>query len=90
MTWRYLPAPSGFGKKAVDEAVTFPSENIFTEVLRGEGSIKWNKSSWEQNPTQYQIINTLEAFPVLEYLPATVTKGSANIFLPKRWTRALA
>ena len=89
MTWRYLPAAGGFGKASVDEAVTYPSEDIFTEVLVGEGSIKWNTLSWEQNPTQYHIVNALEALPVLEYLPAVVTKGSTNLSLPERWTKTL-
>lgn len=89
MSWRYIPAIGGFGDAAVDEAVTFPSEDLFTEVFLGEGSINWHKSSWEQNPTQYQIVNALEALPVLECLPAVVTKGSTNLSLPERWTRTL-
>lgn len=89
MTWRYFPAAGGFGVAEVDEAVTFPSENHFTEVIAGEGRVNWHKSSWEQNPTQYQIVNALEALPVLEYLPALVTKGSTNLSLPERWTRTL-
>lgn len=89
MAWRYLPAIGGYGAPAIDEFVTFPSRNIFTEVWIGEGQIDWQKLSWEQNPTQFQIVNALEALPVLSYLPAMVTKGSADLTLPERWTRTL-
>jgi hypothetical protein len=89
MAWRYLPALGGFGGPAVNEAVTYPSENIFTEVYLGEGELNWNELTWEQNPTQYHIVNALKALPVLSYLPAMVSKGSANLSLPDKWTRTL-
>jgi len=89
MAWRFLPAIGGFGPPAVNEAVIFPSEDTFSEVHVGTGSIDWQRLSWEQNPTQYHIVNALEALPVLEYRPALVTRGSTNLALPERWTRAL-
>jgi acetoacetate decarboxylase len=89
MAWRYLPAIGGFGPPAVNEAVTFPSEDRFTEVSVGEGAIDWHRLTWEQNPTQYHIVNALQALPVLEYRPSLVTRGSTNLVLPERWTRAL-
>lgn len=89
MTWRYLPAIGGFGNAAVNEPVTFPSDSIYTEAMVGEGKINWNQLSWEQNPNQYHIVNALEALPILEYLPAIITRGSTNLSLPERWTRKL-
>ncbi|MEH6590075.1 MAG: acetoacetate decarboxylase family protein [Halioglobus sp.] len=89
MAWRYLPAVGGFGAPAVNEAVTFPSKNTLTEVWVGEGEVDWAQLTWEQNPTQYHIVNALQALPVLSYLPAMVTKGSADLSLPERWTRTL-
>ena len=89
MAWRFLPAIGGFGPPAVNEAVTFPSEDTFSEVHVGNGKIDWQRLTWEQNPTQYHIVNALQELPVLEYRPALVTKGSTNLVLPERWTRAL-
>jgi len=89
MAWRFIPALGGFGEPAVNELVTFPSENKLTEAWTGEGEIEWARLTWEQNPTQYQIVNALEALPVLETLPAIVTKGSSDLSLPERWTRTL-
>jgi acetoacetate decarboxylase len=88
MGWRYLPGVGGFGE-SISEATLFPSENVFTEGWIGAGEIKWNRLTWEQNPTQYHIVNALADLPVLEYLPAFVTKGSSNLFVPDRLPRAL-
>jgi hypothetical protein len=88
MGWRYLPAVGGFGA-ALSEPTTFPSENVITEALVGEGEVDWNHLTWEQNPTQFHIVNALADLPILEYRPAIVTKGSSNLLLPERWPRAL-
>ncbi|ARN75268.1 acetoacetate decarboxylase family protein [Oceanicoccus sagamiensis] len=89
MGWRYLPALGGFGPEVVNEITTYPSENIFTEVSVGEGQIDWHQLTWEQNPTQFHIVNALADLPMLENLPAIVTKGSTNLMVPERWTRTL-
>ncbi len=88
MGWRYLPGIAGLGT-AVSEATTFPSENVFSEALVGEGEIDWRRLTWEQNPTQYHIANALADLPVLEYRPAVVTRGSTNLVIPGRLPRAL-
>ena len=90
MAWRFLPAIGGFGEPAVNELVTFPSKNTMTDVWIGEGNIDWAHLTWEQNPTQYHIVNALQALPILDVLPAMVSKGSADLFLPERRTRTLA
>jgi hypothetical protein len=89
MGLRYMPALGGFGPPAVNEVTTFPSENILTQAWIGEGAIDWQQLTWEQNPTQFHIVNALAGLPVLEYLPAIVTKGSTNLMVPDRWTRTL-
>ena len=88
MAWRYLPRVGGFGA-SISEPTTFPSDNIYTDLQIGEGSIEWSNLTWEQNPTQCHIVNALADLPILEYLPAMVTKGSANLFLPERMPRVL-
>jgi hypothetical protein len=93
MGWRYIPAVGGFGA-ALSEPTIFPSENVITEAYVGTGAIRWNHLTWEQNPTQFHIVNALADLaladlPVLEYRPAFITKGSTNLFIPERWSRAL-
>ena len=89
MAWRYFPGVSGFGT-SVNEATTFPSETTLTQTQVGEGRIDWQKLSWEQNPTQFHIVNALAELPVLTYLPAMVARGSTNLILPDRLPRAIA
>lgn len=88
MGWKYIPAVGGFGA-SISEPTTFPSENVITEAFVGEGRIEWNQLTWEQNPTQFHIVNALADLPIVEYRPAIVSKGSTNLFLPERWSRVL-
>ena len=88
MAWKYVPAVGGFGA-SVSEPTTFPSENVITEAFVGEGTVEWQHLTWEQNPTQFHIVNALADLPVLEYRPAIVTRGSTNLLLPERWSRVL-
>jgi acetoacetate decarboxylase len=89
MGWRYFPCVSGIGT-AVSEPTTFPSENVFTSAQIGTGAIEWQRLTWEQNPTQYRIANALADLPIVEYLPAIITTGSTNLFIPTRIPRTLA
>ncbi len=88
MAWRYLPGVSGFGT-SVSEPTTFPSENTFDEIQVGAGSIEWHRLEWEQNPTQFHLVNALADLPVLEVRPALVTHGATNLVLPDRLPRVL-
>jgi acetoacetate decarboxylase len=88
MAWRFMPGISGFGQ-ALDEPTTFPSENIITEAWVGEASVAWQHLTWEQNPTQFHIVNALADLPVLEWLPTLVAKGSTNLIIPERLPRRI-
>ena len=88
MGWRYFPAVGGFGA-ALSEPTTFPFDSVITEAWVGEGSIDWNRLTWEQNPTQFHIVNALADLPILEYRPAIISKGSTNLFNPDRLQRVL-
>ena len=88
MAWRYLPGVSGFGQ-SVSEATTFPSETTLTETLVGQGHVDWQHLTWEQNPTQFHIVNALADLPILGYLPSVVAKGSTNLLLRDRLPRVI-
>ena len=89
MAWRYLPGVSGFGR-TTSEPTVYPSQNKFTSVRIGEGSITWHELTWEQNPTQFHIANALAALPILEQKPALVTTGSTNLILFDRLPRGIS
>lgn len=88
MGWRYLPGVGGAGT-ALSEPTLFPSETRINEVQVGTGTIEWHHLTWEQNPTQYHIVNRLADLPILEYLPAVIARGSVNLAVPGRHARAL-
>jgi hypothetical protein len=64
--------------------------NEFTSVQVGEGAIEWHELTWEQNPTQFHIVNALAALPILEYRPALITQGSTNLIILDRLPRGIS
>ena len=88
LAWRYFPGIGGFGQ-GISEATTFPSDNILSSVQVGKGRVDWQRLSWEQNPTQFHIVNALAELPVGAYLPAMVTTGSTNLVVPERLPRVI-
>jgi acetoacetate decarboxylase len=88
MHWRYMPNVGGFGA-ALSEPTISPLESVVKEAYVGEGRVDWNHVTWEQNPTQFHIVNALANLPILEYRPAIIMKGSTNLMLPTRWARTL-
>lgn len=89
MAWRYFPGISGFGQ-SVSETTVFPSETTLTEAFVGEGRVDWSSLTWEQNPTQFHIVNALAALPVRAWLPALVARGSTNLILPHNLPRVIS
>jgi hypothetical protein len=88
MGWRMLPGPFGLGE-SVSEATLYPQESVIRESWVGEGTLEWQHLTWEQNPTQYYMVNALAELPVLEWRPAVVAKGSTNLLVPERLPRVI-
>ena len=88
MAWRFFPGVGGFNQ-GTNEFTTFPSENVIKEAWVGEGTARWQQLSWEQNPTQYHIVNALADLPVLDWRPALVVRGSTNLIVPDRLPRVI-
>jgi acetoacetate decarboxylase len=80
MGWKYIPKPSGSGAD-LSYATLFPTNPTFNSGWIGNGEVKWNRLTWEQNPTQFHIVNALERLPILEYRSASVLKGSADLMV---------
>ena len=88
MGWKYIPNADGVGA-SVSTATLFPVENTYREVKIGTGSVKWEHLTWEQNPTQYHIVNALADLPILEYLTVVMTKCSTNLIVKGKPVREL-
>ena len=75
MGWKYIPNPDGKGA-ALSHPVLFPSEAETKELYVGTGEVNWEHLTWEQNPTQFHIVNALADLPNLGYLYTGIFKGS--------------
>lgn len=88
MGWKYIPKTGESGAE-VSHATLFPTEPTFTEAWNGNGEVKWYRLTWEQNPTQFYIVNALEELPIIEFRSAVMLKGSTNLLVPSRPVRPL-
>ena len=76
MGWRYIPNVDGVGA-ALSHPVLFPTEAEISEFWIGAGEVNWEHLTWEQNPTQFHIVNALADLPNLGYVFTAVSKGSS-------------
>ncbi len=88
MGWKYIPKTGGPGAE-ISEATLFPTSPTFEKGWIGSGEVVWNRLTWEQNPTQFHIVNALERLPILEYRWAGVLIGSSDLMVPERPVRPL-
>lgn len=88
MGWKYIPKTGGSGAE-VSHATLFPTNPTFDHIWTGTGEVQWNHLTWEQNPTQFHIVNALEKLPILEYRSALVMKGSSDLSVASKPVRPL-
>ena len=88
MGWKYIPN-TGRPGAAVSHATLVPTAARPNEAWSGEGQVDWHPLTWEQNPTQFHIVNALAELPILEYRYAVVTKGATTLSVPGQSVREL-
>ena len=88
MCFKYIPKIGEPGAE-VSYATLFPASGTTKEAWIGTGEVRWHHLTWEQNPTQYHIVNALEELPIIEYRAAMVTKGSSDLSVPSEPARPL-
>lgn len=88
MGWKYIPTPEGSGA-SLSHATLFPSKADITEIWLAEGEVSWEHLTWEQNPTQFHIVNALADLPIEAYLFTVITKGSVDLMPPDKSPRIL-
>lgn len=74
---RYLPGIKQGDPAAVDEMVMSPhaaGAARYTGFWRCSGSVEFVRSSWEQLPTSFHIVNALADLPILETRGATMAE----------------
>ncbi|MBI4621726.1 MAG: acetoacetate decarboxylase family protein, partial [Verrucomicrobia bacterium] len=73
--YKYMPRTGEPGRADVQYAVVTPiavPNRVVKAVGRGDGKLSFHRARWEDMPTQYMIVNTLESLEIVEYRGATV------------------
>lgn len=81
--WRYLPALDP-ADADIEQAVLTPAggfEVRYHAFQRGKGAVRFLRSTWEQLPTMFHIVNALADLPILEARGATFssTRGAKDL-----------
>jgi hypothetical protein len=71
MNYKYIPNLENNGPDVAYVAI-YPSSGTCTAAWEGLGDVRFHPSSFEQNPTQHELINLLAALPVLEVRSANL------------------
>jgi len=78
MGWKYMPKTGEPGPD-VSHPTVFPTAGSARQGWAGSGEVVWHRLTWEQNPTQFHIVNALADLPILEYRLALVLKGGSDL-----------
>ena len=73
-----MPRTGEWGTPDIKYAVLTPSGNsnsVVKEVWRGEGSVQFHKATWEDLPTQFNIVNAIHGLEIKEYRGASIVKS---------------
>jgi hypothetical protein len=84
LTHRYLPPLESSDYPTIDELVLSPTESAYARYESfavGEGEVEFVRSTWEELPTMFHIINTLADLPQVGPGTASVarTRGSQDL-----------
>ena len=75
--YKYMPRTGEWGTGDIAYTVLTPSGNsnsVVKEVWRGEGSVEFHKATWEDLPTQFNIVNAIQSLEIKEYRGASIVK----------------
>ena len=75
--FKYIPKTGEWGTADVAYATFTPAatpNKVIQEQWTGEGSVQFHKATWEDMPTQYNIVNALYDLDIKEYRGASITK----------------
>ena len=75
--YKYIPRTGDWGKPDVCYAVLTPSgsNEVVKEMWLGEGTVQFHKAAWEDLPTMFNVVNTLQDLEIKEYRGATMVKS---------------
>ena len=82
MQYKYVPGIEDEGADVAYAAV-YPSTGSCVELCGGEGGAVVHRASFEQNPTQFELINRLADMPLLEARAAALARWEPAILLDR-------
>jgi hypothetical protein len=75
--YKYMPRTGEWGKADCAYATLTPAatpNRVIQSMQLGTGEVTFHRARWEDLPTQYMIVNAIQALPVLEARGASVVK----------------
>ena len=84
--WKYIPSPSGGAD--LDYVTLLPMRATLPQVCEGVGEVSFDRPGWAAAPGCAHIMAALNALPVLEYLPARMTR-MVDVTLPRNEVRQI-
>jgi hypothetical protein len=79
MGYKYIPRIAGGGAD-LEYATVFPTEQVYDRAESGTGRVRFFPSTFERNPTHWQVVNLLCQLEPLEYRSAILTHGKTRLF----------
>ena len=79
MGYKYIPRIAGGGPD-LEYATVFPTEQVYDRVESGVGRVRFFPSTFERNPTHWQVVNLLCDLEPLEYRSALLTHGKTRLY----------
>ncbi len=76
--YKYIPKTGSWGESEVAYAALTPSSGgrlTVDRVFRARGRHAFRRSTWEQLPTMFHIVNALADLPVVEYRSASIVES---------------
>lgn len=78
---RYIPKPGAWGEGEADYVVVTPAGNTPMRVLShrsAQGAVEWGNPSWQDMPTQFQIVQALREIPLLQLHSAGILEAEGG------------
>ena len=78
MGWKHIPKETG-AEFEISHFTHYPAISTVDKAWMGEGSITFHPTDPDLNFWNHQVMEKLRSLPIVEYLPAFVSDGSAQL-----------
>jgi len=78
LQYKYIPRTGEWGTADISHAVLTPAatpNKVIKEKWKGEGTVEFHKSTWNDLPTMFHIVNAFHDLEIKEYLGASMSRS---------------